>query len=333
MDKLWLSMPVSDFFGAGTCGKHLLREFARRYEVAYDASVSEAILTDEQDAQLLKRHAKLLISDVADPLLQLADYDLGPNTQYRGTPNAAYVFFEDDKLTKKQKDNLKAFDILIAGSQWNADILKAEGFTATAVPQGVDRSVFRPFERPKTDRFMIFSGGKLEHRKAQDLVARAVKILQVMHPDILLVALWMNPWQTGNPYQQAVEMGIEMMGMKFMTHEQMANVMNLTDVGLFPNRCEGGTNLVMMEYLACGKPVVAAYTTGQKDVLDPTYAGLLTGSDDERVGMMVEQVEALYRNRDRLKEMGCAADAAMNQWSWSRTAEGIASAINQRIAH
>jgi len=43
----------------------------------------------------------------------------------------------------------------------------------------------------------------------------------------------------------------------------MARVYRNSDVGLFPNRCEGGANLVLMEYMACGKPVVTVDTTGQ----------------------------------------------------------------------
>jgi glycosyltransferase involved in cell wall biosynthesis len=40
-----------------------------------------------------------------------------------------------------------------------------------------------------------------------------------------------------------------------------------SDIGIFPNRCEGGTNLALMEYMACGKPVIASYNTGHMDVL------------------------------------------------------------------
>ena len=39
---------------------------------------------------------------------------------------------------------------------------------------------------------------------------------------------------------------------------QLRGIYGCTDIGIFPNRCEGGTNLVMMEYMACGKPVIAA---------------------------------------------------------------------------
>ena len=39
---------------------------------------------------------------------------------------------------------------------------------------------------------LIFSGGKFEFRKGQDLVVRAVKVLQERHRDVALVAAWHN---------------------------------------------------------------------------------------------------------------------------------------------
>ena len=39
------------------------------------------------------------------------------------------------------------------------------------------------------------------------------------------------------------------------------------DVGVFPNRCEGGTNLVAMECMGCGVPLVISSNTGHLDLI------------------------------------------------------------------
>ena len=52
-----------------------------------------------------------------------------------------------------------------------------------------------------------------------------------------------------------------------------------TDVGVFPNRCEGGTNLVLMEYMACGKPVIASCTSGHRDIVSEEMRFLLKRSE------------------------------------------------------
>ena len=41
---------------------------------------------------------------------------------------------------------------------------------------------------------MVFSGGKFELRKGQDVVIRAYRVLEDRHPDVMLVNAWFNPW-------------------------------------------------------------------------------------------------------------------------------------------
>jgi glycosyltransferase involved in cell wall biosynthesis len=50
------------------------------------------------------------------------------------------------------------------------------------------------------------------------------------------------------------------------------------DVAVFPNRCEGGMNLVAMEAIATGVSVILANGTGQADLIDflpPGWVGRL----------------------------------------------------------
>ena len=48
----------------------------------------------------------------------------------------------------------------------------------------------------------------------------------------------------------------------------MAVELAKADVALFPNRCEGGTNLVAMEALASGVPTILSDNTGHKDLVN-----------------------------------------------------------------
>ena len=42
---------------------------------------------------------------------------------------------------------------------------------------------------------MLFSGGKFEFRKGQDLVLKAFSVLSKKHPDMVLLTAWHNPWR------------------------------------------------------------------------------------------------------------------------------------------
>ena len=316
-------MPVSDFYGYGICGKYLLKEFSSRMPTYYYNPGGESLVDDDTKA-LMDELCLPISGDI--PSLQVTGHDFEPISP-RGNPTAVYIFSEWEPITEKQKANLKAFDVLIAGSEWNAQVIRDAGFKCYAVPQGVDRAVFRPMTRYRDDRFVIFSGGKWEHRKAQDLVIRAVKVLQQRHEDIVLMASWFNIWDNRDYYQEARRDIPNLIALAPCDQDSLATRMNQTDVGLFPNRCEGGTNLVMMEYMACGKPVIANASTGQKDVLDTSYSISIDGDDDKLVEQMVEYVEFLYSRRQVLSLMGCVAGKVMNYWSWGKTADGITRAI------
>ena len=116
----------------------------------------------------------------------------------------------------------------------------------------------------------------------------------------------------------------------------MARLYRNTDVGLFPNRCEGGTNLVLMEYMACGKPVVAVDSTGRADIVNPGNAvvirskGALTVNFQGRAAARwpepdlddtIAKLEWAYQNRESLQRLGQQAGCDLAPYTWRKTAE------------
>ena len=110
---------------------------------------------------------------------------------------------------------------------------------------------------------------------------KAFKILQDKYPDLWLVNCWYNIWPESmrlmshsshirfevhpGSWQEKMQHTYALNGLDtsrivtcdLMPAELQRELYRNTDVGVFPNRCEGGTNLVLMEYMACGKPVIA----------------------------------------------------------------------------
>ena len=112
-----------------------------------------------------------------------------------GKIKIAVGFFEVAKLGYDLLDYLNQFDLVIAGSTWNKNILLRHGVSRVEmVLQGVDTSVFNPIpvQRLIHSSIVIFSGGKLEIRKGQDIVIQAFKKLLLVCPDALLIASWCN---------------------------------------------------------------------------------------------------------------------------------------------
>jgi glycosyltransferase involved in cell wall biosynthesis len=110
-------------------------------------------------------------------------------------------------------------------------------------------------------------------------------------------------------------------------------------MAVFPNRCEGGTNLVAMEAMACGLPTYVSYNTGQKDLVDLIQCGafrtqktvkpsvsMQTVQDwgETDVDEVVEAMEYVYANRAQAKgDAAIVSERVRQDWNWSALNEGL----------
>ncbi|WP_448572759.1 tetratricopeptide repeat protein [Trichothermofontia sp.] len=214
---------------------------------------------------------------------------------FRGDRTVGVIFSENTRFTPDALAIAQQYDWIIAGSHWNEAVLRQHGLTrVSTVLQGIDPTYFHPAPRLNLfpDRFVIFSGGKLEYRKGQDIIVAAFKHFQQRHPDALLITAWQTHWpqymsgmehtgnviglptlgsnrqleiipwliQNGIPAEAVIDLGM-------VPNHQMPNILREADVAVFTNRAEGGTNLVAMECLATGLPTILSANTGHLDLL------------------------------------------------------------------
>ncbi|MFM1959409.1 MAG: hypothetical protein RL588_926 [Pseudomonadota bacterium] len=286
---------------------------------------------------------------------------LSPRT--RGTANHACIFFEKTTFSPEAIDQLNRFDSVIAGSAWNGAHLRNLGVRKVFDNiQGVDTSRFHPAPRRGLlgDRFAIFSGGKIEHRKGQDIVAAAFRAFRQRHDDAVLVTSWHNAWPRAEGVRQILASkvfegaglldaegridvrgwlsangvpGESVIALPEIPNALLPPVIRECDVAIFPNRCEGGTNLVAMETLALGVPSLLSANTGHMDLLDRQIGFSLSdqspvdlaASDpdydvwgESSVDEIVERLEAVYQNRDAFREVAQAHARLMEDLSWTR---------------
>ena len=273
-----------------------------------------------------------------------------------GNKNVGVIFSESTKFTEEALRRATQYSDIVAGSTWTRSILEAYGISNVhTILQGVDVTNFHPAPRSGffRDKFVVFSGGKLEYRKGQDLVVLAFRAFAKNHPDALLVTAWSSPWSqyavTLNhncniapiklanglvdpmawtyandiPTDQVIHLGP-------VANSDMPRVLREANVGLFPNRAESGTNLVAMEAMACGLPCVLSMNTGHLDLVgDGTHCLALGeqhsvnldgcdgwGSSD--ISEIVEVLEAVYRQREAAAEIGQRGANFIRELSWPK---------------
>ena len=286
----------------------------------------------------------------------------------KGQPPIGITFFEHATLSELARQRAERFALIIAGSSWNEAVLRNNGIVGTTtVLQGVDTSLFHPAPRTGRfhDRFVVFSGGKLEYRKGQDLVVKAFRAFHQRHADALLLTTWHTPWTwfderfarasgtvaatqgpdgSADTASWALANGVPpeaLIALGEVPNIAMPHVIREADVALFPNRCEGGTNLVAMECMACGIPTILSANTGHLDLLKPEGAAIrldrqtTPASDayetaewgESDVEEIVEKLEAVWRDRRAAAETGARGAAFIAPMTWRRQTDLLLRAI------
>ena len=288
-----------------------------------------------------------------------------PPPRFTASTHVGVTFFECSRFSQQDLDVLNRFHLVITGSRWNQALLRRQGIqSAYLVHQGVDTAVFNPEPVPRLLQrsLVIFSGGKLEHRKGQDIVIDAFRRLLRHHPDALLIAAWGNVGHVGlstiaasNYVQGAPERGrindiqpwlqangippANVFVLPCLVNRQLPHLIKQSDVAVFASRCEGGTNLMAMETLACGVPTLISSNTGHLDLLAMGFGHALPmgqsglGNVDPRVSSaygddplglwgetdtdeLVEWWLQIAENREKWSCIGREHAYAMRSLSW-----------------
>lgn len=371
--EIEISWPVGLTSGWGTYGLQLALALSRAEDaepVLAAAPVLHGVNPIVEQSVRTMRRGRATRSDSVR-LTALGNHFLGAQDSIAPTGrNVGVVFFEDTAVNAEAIERAKQYDLMIAGSTWNAKMLELFGVEhVRTVLQGIDPTVFHPGPRTglMDGKFLIFTGGKLEYRKGQDIVIEAFRRFQRTHEDAMLVTAWHNhwpqtmagidamgyvrgapavrdgrceitPWLAANgiPAHAVLDLGLQ-------TPQTMAQVLRDVDVAVFTNRCEGGTNLVAMEAMACGVPSIISANTGHLNLIGADncyplarqpdipitismYGGTLCWgeSDPDEV---VAQLEAAYDDREESARRGMRGAELMAQLPWSAQTAALVEAL------
>lgn len=386
MERLAITWQLSDFTGWGVFGSNLVAELLARGRprpmlltppdlkapdplwirvleplVREQNELAEALAV--RPSQLARLGGTLVLHHLGNGLKPPAI-----SARVEGERNAGMVFLESARLSAEDIAQAARFDRILAGSTWNAELLKARGLSNVRLAlQGIDPILFHPCAGGKRlfkDRFVVFSGGKLEYRKGQDIVLAAFRRFAARRPDALLMTAWHNPWPASvttiarSPHvRSAPEIGADgrpkladwvaahglgrenFIDLGQMPHAHLPPLLRHADAAVFANRAEGGTNLVAMECLALGIPCVISANTGHGDLLTdpPTSRPLgrqtpVPGGDETEgwgesdVEELLAHLDALYTDRAAAERLGERGAAMMREWTWAKQVGKLLSA-------
>jgi glycosyltransferase involved in cell wall biosynthesis len=270
---------------------------------------------------------------------------LSSNDKFSSKREIGRLVFETERL-EDARDRLARYDCILCASNWNAEVVRRHSDKPVClIFEGIDPSLFHPAPRSglmNASKFYVFSGGKLEFRKGQDIVVKAFRQFAARHSDAVLVTSWRSPWpQHSAGFQGILEapLRLDANGQIAVTQWCVENGIpqdQVLDVGLIPNpmmptvvremdctisasRCEGGTSLPSMESMACGVPLIIANNTGLSDLIDgdnciairdqktvsnASSDACTDGWGESNADEIVEALEKLYADSQLRKAIG-----------------------------
>jgi glycosyltransferase involved in cell wall biosynthesis len=124
-------------------------------------------------------------------------------------------------------------------------------------------------------------------------------------------------------------------------NQQMPLILREMDTALQPSRCEGGTNFVAMEAMACGIPVILGNNTGVRDIIADGNAIPLKrqtpvsspdgwgveGWGESDIEEIVAALDALYDSTALRTQTGAAGARFMAGQTWQKHAAALHAAI------
>ncbi len=373
-----LAWTAANNFGWGIAGLNIFYQWARSPDIGplmaqpmRDVAVGDAdepalrdiftaIVNSNNFAQRIATGSGVLKLDI--PVVHALGNRFATGMAVVGARNLGRCVFEDTHLPADA--DLGRYDAMVCASRWNADLIATQFPTPVhVIHETVDHALF--FPAPKTglmspNRFYIFTGGKIEFRKAQDLALAAFRAFSQRHDDAVLVTAWHSPWDAAaagflgtldapvrldgdgrlDVARWVADNGIDpgkVIDLGPMPNASVPLLLREMDCALQPSRAEGGTNFVAMEAMACGLPVIVARNTGILDVIAADNCIALErqspvdhpdgwGTDgwgESEVDEIVEALERLYTSAQLRKHVGAQASAFMRTRTWAGHADAL----------
>jgi glycosyltransferase involved in cell wall biosynthesis len=231
----------------------------------------------------------------------------------------------DEKLRCKDEELALATDIVVPSTFVRNTLRKAGCLQAriSLIPYGTP--ALGPGRKPRTPtdgKLKVLFVGALSQRKGLSYLLQAVTRLasqidltivgrRVAECPVLDAALRVHHW------------------IPSLSHDEVLEEMSRNDVMVFPSLFEG-CGLVVLEAASRGVPVITTPNTVGSDFVSDGDDGFIVPIRD--AAAIVEKLEILLLNRDRLDAMSRAAIHKAAQHSWEQYRHRLAITVRQALS-
>ncbi|TET63444.1 glycosyltransferase family 1 protein [Candidatus Bathyarchaeota archaeon] len=189
------------------------------------------------------------------------------------------------------------------------------------IPLGVDTDVFSPAEKTiHKNSYEILYAGYLYRLKGVEYLIRALALVAKEQRDVRLRVVGEGPDRSrlvALAKSFDLEENVRFEG--FVPHTQIVRYYQHCNIFCFPTLGEP-FGKVVLEAMACGKPVIASNVGGPADIIEDKRTGFLI--PPAQPGILAETILGLLVDQKKRKKIGANARTAIAQsYSWESIAE------------
>ena len=194
------------------------------------------------------------------------------------------------------------------------------------IPNGIDIERFSADGLRKEeyidDKLNILFVGRLEKRKGLGYLLRACGIIKKQFPNFRLIVV--GPGTKLRPGYEELARELELDNViftDFVSHEELPRYYRTADIFCAPATGGESFGIVLLEAMACKKPVVAFDIQGYASVLDHDVQGLLVPVADEKA--LANALLTLLQNPSLRNKMGEKGILKADHYSWSNVSNQV----------
>ncbi len=177
------------------------------------------------------------------------------------------------------------------------------------LPNCLDTEIFRPNIKTNLkekmrlqDHRLILYVGRLYKDKGVEYLIKAVKTVKNEHPDVKLVIAGAGP-ERGNLELQVDRLNLQgsVLFVGSFPHQKIHELYNVCDVFVLPSLIEP-FGMVLIEAMACGKPIIGSRVGGIVDIVEDGTNGFLAQPKDSH--QLAIKIEMLLADKKLRRELG-----------------------------
>lgn len=239
---------------------------------------------------------------------------------FKGAPLLNWlIYYPIEKIASLYTDciiTINSEDYEVAKNKLHAksiEIVNGVGINTDkfSVPDKLLKEKLREKNLIKNDDFVMIYVAELSHRKHQDLLINAMKILKDQIPEMKLLLVGQGAKEA--EYSVLISnLGLEDEVKLLGYRNDVDELMSLSDLALSASRQEG-LPVNIMEAMGTGIPIVATDCRGNRDLVTNNVNGYITGLDSSEE--MAEKILDLYNNEDKRNKFGLEGRKMIGKYS------------------